>query len=131
MDLKSRLESHPVTHLRAAISKTNVKGYSKMKKAQVIELMLKNADRFNDIAMYIKPKKAASMTKEQLEAGAKKALSNTAAGKRMDAKKAEPKAKAAAPKAKKIKFKVKTTPTPKPVGKAAARLAKQNYDDLR
>ena len=128
MDLKSRLESHPVTHLRAAISKTNVKGYSKMKKAQVIELMLKNADRFNDIAMYNKPVR---MTKEQLEAGAKKALSNTAAGKRMDAKKAEPKAKAAAPKAKKIKFKVKTTPTPKPVGKAAARLAKQNYDDLR
>jgi hypothetical protein len=36
-----------------------------------------------------KPKKA-SMTKEQLEAGAKKALSNTAAGKRMDAKKAAP-----------------------------------------
>ena len=124
MDLKSRLESHPVTHLRAAISKTNVKGYSKMKKAQVIELMLKNADRFNDIAMYNKPVR---MTKEQLEAGAKKALSNTAAGKRMDAKKA----KAASPKAKKIKFKVKTTPTPKPVGKAAARLAKQNYDDLR
>ena len=72
MDLKARLESHPTAHLKKAISKTNVKGYSKMKKAEVVELMLKNADRFNDIAMYVKPKKAASMTKEQLEAGAKK-----------------------------------------------------------
>jgi hypothetical protein len=74
-----------------------------------------------------KPKKA-SMTKEQLEAGAKKALSNTAAGKRMDAKKAK-----AAPKPKpkktvnksvdEVKAMLQKVSTPKPVGKAKARLA--------
>lgn len=49
MDLKTRLESHPVATLKKEISKTNVKGYSKMKKGEVIELMLKNKDRFNHI----------------------------------------------------------------------------------
>ncbi len=49
MDLKTRLESHPVATLKKEISKTNVKGYSKMKKAEVVALMLKNKDRFNHI----------------------------------------------------------------------------------
>tara|TARA_R110000868_G_scaffold393222_1_gene664159 strand:- start:177 stop:563 length:387 start_codon:yes stop_codon:yes gene_type:complete len=89
--LRKRLESHPVIHLRKAISAQNVKGYSSMKKAEIVDLMLKTPERFNDIKMYAAP---ARMTKEQLEAGAKKALSNTAAGKRMDAKKkAAPKPK--------------------------------------
>jgi hypothetical protein len=48
-DLKSRLESHPVAVLKKEISKTNVKGYSKMKKAEVVSLMLKHKDRFNHI----------------------------------------------------------------------------------
>ena len=82
--LRKRLESHPVIHLRKAISAQNVKGYSAMKKAEIVDLMLKTPERFNDIKMYAAP---ARMTKAQLEAGAKKALSNTAAGKRMDAKK--------------------------------------------
>ena len=114
--LRKRLESHPVTHLRKAISAQNIKGYSAMKKAEVVDLMLKTPERFNDIKMYAAP---ARMTKAQLEAGAKKALSNTAAGKRMDAKKkAAPKAKTVTvefnaknpkppPIIKKIKFKVK------------------------
>jgi hypothetical protein len=49
MDLKTRLESHPVTTLKKEISKTNIKGYSKMKKAEVVSLMVKNKDRFNHI----------------------------------------------------------------------------------
>lgn len=49
MDLKSRLESHPISTLRKEISKTNIKGYSKLKKAEVVALMLKNSDRFNHI----------------------------------------------------------------------------------
>lgn len=49
MDLKSRLESHPVAILKKEISKTNVKGYSKMKKAEVVKLMIKHSDRFNHI----------------------------------------------------------------------------------
>ena len=49
MDLKTRLESHPVATLKKEISKTNVKGYSKMKKNEVVSLMLKHSDRFNHI----------------------------------------------------------------------------------
>ncbi len=45
------LNSHPVSVLKKEISKTNVKGYSKMKKGEVVELMLKNKDRFSHIKM--------------------------------------------------------------------------------
>ena len=39
------LESHPVSVLKKEISATNIKGYSKMKKAEVIDLMLKKEHR--------------------------------------------------------------------------------------
>lgn len=57
MDLKTRLESHPVTTLKKEISKTNVKGYSKMRKAEVVALMVKNSDRFNHIKHSSEPTK--------------------------------------------------------------------------
>ena len=43
------LKSHPVSNLKFEISKTNIKGYSKMKKGELIKLMLKNKDRFKHI----------------------------------------------------------------------------------
>ena len=43
------LNSHSVATLKKEISKTNVKGYSKMKKPDVVALMLKNKDRFSHI----------------------------------------------------------------------------------
>ena len=49
--MKDIFESHPVLVLKKEISKTNIKGYSKMKKTQVIELMMKNKDRFSHIKM--------------------------------------------------------------------------------
>jgi hypothetical protein len=52
------LNSHPVAHLRQEISKTNIKGYSKMKKDDIVALMMKTPERFNHIEMYVKPKKA-------------------------------------------------------------------------
>ena len=47
------LESHPVSVLKKEISKTNIKGYSKMKKAELIILMMKteNKPRFHHIKM--------------------------------------------------------------------------------
>ena len=51
MPSRIELESHPVTTLKKEISKTNIKGYSKMKKPEVVELMLKNKDRFHHIKM--------------------------------------------------------------------------------
>jgi len=49
--MKDILNSHPVAILKQEISKTNIKGYSKMKKAEVIELMMKNEDKFSYIKM--------------------------------------------------------------------------------
>jgi hypothetical protein len=43
------LNSHPVKTLKSEISKTNIKGYSKLRKNEIIELMLKNKERFNHI----------------------------------------------------------------------------------
>ncbi len=43
------LKSHPVSNLKFEISKSNIKGYSKMKKAQIVELMLKNKEKFKHI----------------------------------------------------------------------------------
>jgi len=52
------LNSHPVSVLKKEISKTNIKGYSKMKKNEIIDLMLKNKSRFSHI------KKRESSTKK-------------------------------------------------------------------
>ena len=58
------LNSHPVATLRKEISKTNVKGYSKMKKNEVIELMMKTPERFAHITMKGKqPRKKAEPKK--------------------------------------------------------------------
>jgi hypothetical protein len=43
------LNSHPLSTLKKEISKTNIKGYSKMKKAEVVDLMMKNKNRFGHI----------------------------------------------------------------------------------
>ena len=43
------LNSHPVSTLKKEVAKTNIKGYSKMKKAEVVELMMKNKDKFGHI----------------------------------------------------------------------------------
>ncbi len=50
------LNSHPISTLKKEISKTNIKGYSKMKKDEVVELMMKNKERFGHIKMAEKKK---------------------------------------------------------------------------
>ncbi len=57
MPTKKILESHPVSVLKKEISMTNIKGYSKMKKAEIIDLMMKpeHKDKFHHIEM-AKPK---------------------------------------------------------------------------
>ncbi len=65
------LNSHPVKVLKKEISKTNIKGYSKLRKNEIIELMLKNKERFNhikkkgDIAK--QPKKIKIIRKPKIE----------------------------------------------------------------
>lgn len=51
MPTREILESHSAATLKKEISKTNIKGYSKMKKAELVDLMLKHKDRFHHIKM--------------------------------------------------------------------------------
>merc|ERR1711935_927074 len=55
--MRETLNSHPTSTLKKEISKTNIKGYSKMKKAEIIELMMKNKDRFLHIMFNEKKEK--------------------------------------------------------------------------
>ena len=75
--MKSILESHTVTDLKKEISKTNIKGYSKMKKDDVIKLMLKNKERFNhiktkEVKPRAKPTKPAKPVKKEVKKVIKK-----------------------------------------------------------
>ena len=49
MVTKEILMSHPVATLKKEVAKTNIRGYSKLKKAEIIDLMLKNKDKFGHI----------------------------------------------------------------------------------
>ena len=67
------LNSHPLTTLKKEVAKTNIKGYSKMKKAEVVELMMKNKDKFGHIrkkgeasAPASKPKKEVTKPKKEV-----------------------------------------------------------------
>lgn len=60
--------SHSVSTLKKEISKTNIKGYSTMKKAQIVDLMVKNQARFSHIKMnQRKQKKSAPKPKKKVK----------------------------------------------------------------
>jgi len=71
------LGSHPASVLKKEISKTNIKGYSKMKKEELIELMMKNKERFGHIKM---AEKKARATPDRQGSEARKALASAIAG---------------------------------------------------
>tara|TARA_R110001606_G_C15373169_1_gene649745 strand:- start:175 stop:741 length:567 start_codon:yes stop_codon:yes gene_type:complete len=72
MDLKTRLNSHPVSTLKKEISKSNVKGYSKMKKAEVVALMVKHPEKFDHIKVAPEKEKKAAKVKAPVEKKEKK-----------------------------------------------------------
>ena len=43
------LHSHTVSFLKQELSKTDLKGYSKMKKSDLVEFMMKHPDKFSHI----------------------------------------------------------------------------------
>ena len=51
------LNSHSATTLKKEIGKTNIKGYSKMKKSELVNLMIKTPERFSHIKMNVKEPK--------------------------------------------------------------------------
>lgn len=62
---KEILNSHSVGTLKKEISKTNIKGYSKLKKAEIIELMMESKEKFMHIEMKEKPKRQMKKKKEE------------------------------------------------------------------
>tara|TARA_R110001632_G_scaffold33948_1_gene86799 strand:- start:696 stop:1643 length:948 start_codon:yes stop_codon:yes gene_type:complete len=62
--MKEILNSHPVANLKKEISKTNIKNYSKLKKAELVSLMMKHKDRFDHIKKYEKNPKAEKKLKK-------------------------------------------------------------------
>jgi len=65
------LNSHKVAALKKEISKTNIKGYSKMKKNEIVALMMTHKTRFSHIkSAAAAPKKVAEAPKKKEEAAA-------------------------------------------------------------
>ena len=62
---KEILDSHPVATLKREIGKTNIRGYSKLGKADLITLMMKNKERFGHIQMAEKKARAPRTKKEE------------------------------------------------------------------
>lgn len=92
MPSRIELESHPVTTLKKEISKTNIKGYSKMKKPEVVELMLKNKDRFHHIKMAEKKPKKKKIEAKQKEKPVEKPVEKPKKKKLVIKEKPKPKA---------------------------------------
>ena len=57
MPSKQLLNTHPLPSLKREIRKTNITGYSKLTKDEIIELMLKHKDRFHHMTDYVKPER--------------------------------------------------------------------------
>lgn len=57
-DFRQILHSHPVYVLRAFIKQHNITGYSKMKKAEIVNIMMAHKSRFSHLRLYVRPKKA-------------------------------------------------------------------------
>jgi hypothetical protein len=72
--MREILNSHSVSNLKKEISKTNIKGYSKMKKADIVNLMLKHQQRFSHIKHSGKGGKAEPKAKAKVEEHTKKQL---------------------------------------------------------
>jgi hypothetical protein len=56
--LSERLNSHPLTSLRQVVARSNILNYSKLKKPELIALMLKFPTRFNHIPMRVRGPRA-------------------------------------------------------------------------
>jgi len=70
--MKDILNSHTIQYLKKEISKTNIKGYSKMKKAEIVNLMSKHSGKFKYIKHKSKPQKVQTKQDRLDEAEGKK-----------------------------------------------------------
>ena len=72
--MRDILESHPLKNLREAVKNSNIKGYSKMKKAELIKEMMKpqHIINFKNIKKYEKPERAKPIKKSEVKKVEKK-----------------------------------------------------------
>lgn len=63
--LEEILKSHPVYTLRNEISKTNIYGFDKMKKSELITVMLQHPEKFSHIVMNVASKRQKGVRKEK------------------------------------------------------------------
>tara|TARA_A100001201_G_C4041533_1_gene186836 strand:+ start:465 stop:800 length:336 start_codon:yes stop_codon:yes gene_type:complete len=73
--MRDIFNSHPVSVLKKEISKTNIKGYSSMNKKQIVDLMMKNIERFKHIKMAVKKPRKKRVPREKKPPRPKKAPS--------------------------------------------------------
>lgn len=52
------LNSHSLARLRQEVKKTNIRSYTTLKKAELVKLMLQNAEKFSHIKQSLKPPRA-------------------------------------------------------------------------
>jgi len=105
------LNSHPISNLRKEIAKTNIRGYSKMTKAQLVDVMMKHKERFSHIKPHTKAPAPAPKKKERVPFKIKEKKKEKIPFKIK--KKPEPKAKTPTPKAPTPKAPTPKAPTPK------------------
>ena len=115
--MREIFNSHPVSVLKKEISKTNIKGYSKMKKGQIVDLMMKNKERFKHIKMA--EKKAPAPAKKPTTPPPKKKKIKLNVLPKTPPKKAPPKAK---------KVKLNVLPKTPPKAKTPSPPKKQKLD---
>ena len=89
--MRDILQSYSVNELKKEISKQNIKGYSKMKKAEIINLMMKHKDKFTYLKKKETKKKEQPKKKEEQKPEPKKVMKKKEEPKKVMKKKEEPK----------------------------------------
>ena len=80
--MKDILNSYSLSELKKEISNLNIKGYSKLKKSEVIELMMKHKERFMHLKMKDKKSKSKPAPKEKSKPAPKPAPKKDCVAKR-------------------------------------------------
>tara|TARA_R110000823_G_scaffold134035_1_gene262785 strand:+ start:358 stop:1191 length:834 start_codon:yes stop_codon:yes gene_type:complete len=129
--MKEILNSHPVATLKKEISKTNIKNYSKLKKAELVTLMIKHKERFTHIKKYEKsPKAEKKLKKSDVEVEKKTKAKPTMNQKELNAIMNKGGAKLTEKKKKKKRLVIKSDNLKKAVGVSAYEANKLDFFDL-
>tara|TARA_R110002074_G_scaffold85583_1_gene189232 strand:+ start:2961 stop:3257 length:297 start_codon:yes stop_codon:yes gene_type:complete len=76
--MKEIFESHTVADLKREISSTNIRGYSKLKKKEIVELMMKHKEKFHhmELSYNFLDKKKKKDDNEKMKSNFEKTMAN-------------------------------------------------------